>query len=450
MQYFDRQIGQDDLARLIADLASVRAEKDKVNRKKRSGAPYEPKLLCPRNFVLSSETAAVVARAEIAVAKSDCLVEGSAYPLRRLLSRVEGVASVRTNGVKPSYRACCYLDLGSWTHAPAGSARLVKNAARMHAGCTSAQLDASYAAHLVEGAVNFILSDVSQDGDITAAHLEALYRGISEGSYWEKEAGLRSWDYNHRRSPDVDLDMYRPPTAAQLPRFMKDLVQFCNRNSYSPIARSAIAHYQLEATKAFMAGSDQIGRILAILIWRKAGLIEHYMPPFSITPAMTTMRHTRRLEPYLTEHDFVDAGELLAVDEWVYHCARACELSVRIAKVCCREASALTDSWTAQVKGNGIELRKCVRKLMNELIGSPVVSIPFAAELIGSSFSTAARAVSDLVEAGVLRQMGGGGRNRVFEAAEAIALFTRIEGAFLPETPLSREFLIEQSKGTIA
>ena len=165
---------------------------------------------------------------------------------------------------------------------------------------------------------------------------------------------------------------------------------------------------------------------------------------------MTTMRHTRRLEPYLTEHDFVDAGELLAVDEWVYHCARACELSVRIAKVCCREASALTDSWTAQVKGNGIELRKCVRKLMNELIGSPVVSIPFAAELIGSSFSTAARAVSDLVEAGVLRQMGGGGRNRVFEAAEAIALFTRIEGAFLPETPLSREFLIEQSKGTIA
>ena len=102
MQYFDRQIGQDDLARLIADLASVRAERGGVNRKKRSGAPYEPKFLRSRNFVLSSETAAVVARAEIAVAKSDCLVESVPYPLRRFLSRMEGVASVRTNGVKPS------------------------------------------------------------------------------------------------------------------------------------------------------------------------------------------------------------------------------------------------------------------------------------------------------------------------------------------------------------
>ena len=446
MQYFDRQIGQDDLARLIADLASVRAERGGVNRKKRSGAPYEPKFLRSRNFVLSSETAAVVARAEIAVAKSDCLVESVPYPLRRFLSRMEGVASVRTNGVKPSYRACCYMDLSAWTHAGGGNHRIVKGLARIHAGCTSAQLDASYAAHLVERAVNFILSDIVREGDITVEHLKELYRNISEGSYWEKEAGLRTWDYRPRRSPDVDLDRYQPPPAVQLPRFMNDLVQFCNRNSYSPITRSAIAHYQLEATKAFMAGSDQIGRILAILIWRKSGLIEHYMPPFFITPAMTTLRHARRLEPYLTEKGFADAGELLAVDEWVYHCARACELSVRIAKICCRETTDLMDAWMLRARDQRVELRKCARKLMAQLVGSPVVSIPFAAELIGGSFTTAARAVSDLAEMGVLRQMGGGGRNRVFEAAEAIALFTKIEGALLPETPLSREFLIGKSK----
>jgi len=57
-----------------------------------------------------------------------------------------------------------------------------------------------------------------------------------------------------------------------------------------------------------------------------------------------------------------------------------------------------------------------------------VVTVNSAAALIGRTYPAANNAVSQLVEAGVLRQVNIGRWNRAYEAPEIIAAFTDLEG----------------------
>jgi hypothetical protein len=65
--------------------------------------------------------------------------------------------------------------------------------------------------------------------------------------------------------------------------------------------------------------------------------------------------------------------------------------------------------------------------ILRSLPGMPVMTANSAAALIGRSFPAANSAIAQLVDAGILKQVNVGRRNRAFEAAEIIAAFTDLE-----------------------
>jgi hypothetical protein len=65
--------------------------------------------------------------------------------------------------------------------------------------------------------------------------------------------------------------------------------------------------------------------------------------------------------------------------------------------------------------------------LIQTLPGTPVLTVTGAANTLGRSFRAAIRAIEDMVESGVLKQVRVGKRNRAFEAVEIIDAFTRFE-----------------------
>jgi hypothetical protein len=65
--------------------------------------------------------------------------------------------------------------------------------------------------------------------------------------------------------------------------------------------------------------------------------------------------------------------------------------------------------------------------LLSALLGAPVVTINSAAALIGRTYPAANNAVTQLANAGILRQVSIGRRNRAYEAPEIIAAFTDLE-----------------------
>lgn len=65
--------------------------------------------------------------------------------------------------------------------------------------------------------------------------------------------------------------------------------------------------------------------------------------------------------------------------------------------------------------------------LLQALPGAPVLTVQSAATLIGRTYPAANNAVAQHVDAGVLKQITIGRRNRAYEAPEIITAFTALE-----------------------
>jgi len=65
--------------------------------------------------------------------------------------------------------------------------------------------------------------------------------------------------------------------------------------------------------------------------------------------------------------------------------------------------------------------------LLRALPGAPIVTVQSAAALVGRSVQAVNEAIPRLLEAGVLKQITVGERNRAFEAPELIDSFTALE-----------------------
>jgi hypothetical protein len=68
-----------------------------------------------------------------------------------------------------------------------------------------------------------------------------------------------------------------------------------------------------------------------------------------------------------------------------------------------------------------------VELLIRALPGAPVITVNSSAQLLGRSFKAVNLAVRELVEAGVLKQVRLGRRNRAFEAVELVEAFNALE-----------------------
>jgi hypothetical protein len=99
---------------------------------------------------------------------------------------------------------------------------------------------------------------------------------------------------------------------------------------------------------------------------------------------------------------------------------------------------AVVDAWTFEERAQQIEQRwrellgrvranSSADLILRSLPGMPVLTANSAAALISRSFPAANSAVAQLVEAGILKQVNIGRRNRAFEAAEIVAAFTDLE-----------------------
>jgi hypothetical protein len=74
-----------------------------------------------------------------------------------------------------------------------------------------------------------------------------------------------------------------------------------------------------------------------------------------------------------------------------------------------------------------VRRNSAVDLLISALPGAPIVTVTSAAELIKRSFERTNQAVSRLEEAGVLKSVAVGRRNRAFEARAAIDAFADLE-----------------------
>ena len=116
---------------------------------------------------------------------------------------------------------------------------------------------------------------------------------------------------------------------------------------------------------------------------------------------------------------------MAGVNRWVALLASACRGAVEDAGWFEASVRELQVSWVERVGPTRRD--STVRHLIQVLPGMPVLSNASAARATDRSFQATSQAVKRLTDAGVLRQITVGRRNRAFEAPELIDTFTALE-----------------------
>ena len=173
------------------------------------------------------------------------------------------------------------------------------------------------------------------------------------------------------------------------------------------LRRAAIVHAQFETIHPFRDGNGRTGRLLIPLQLAAEGY-----PALYVAGPL-----------YRNRREYFDSllGVQLRSDwqGWMSFFAQAVMLACEEALETTQALIALRDRWRALVADRRSD--SASRKLVEMLIGQPVVTATQVGARLEVSFPTASHALADLVQKGIVREPGNR-RNRVFVAEEVIRI----------------------------
>ncbi len=371
---------------------------------------YLPDTLSDRPIALSSQTAADVADAERAVAIFDtgAATLADTEALARTLLRAESVASSRIEGLE------------------VGARRLLRAEAAIELGAETSDVTATEVLGNID-AMATAIKCVNLGEPVTLDLLLAFHRRLLAGTRLDTHAGAireeQNWIGGSSYNPCSAA--FVPPPPEFVPGLLDDLCRFCNTEDIPAVAQAAIAHAQFATIHPFVDGNGRTGRALIHLVLRRRGLATRVLPPVSLVLATWADDYVLGLDATRYRGPASSAAARDGTDLWVGRFAAACKRAVADAASFEGRTRQLQQSWRAQL--GSVRANSATDVLLRRLPGAPIVTVSSAAALISRSFTAANDAVTRLTEAGILRQITVGRRNRAFEAPEVIEAFTALE-----------------------
>jgi Fic family protein len=384
-----------------------------LSRRDRQGCDYQaylPDPLMARPLQLSGSTAADVADAELAIARlnQEASTLADSEAMARLLLRAEAVASSRIEGLEIRGR------------------RLLKADLARELGTSRQDVTATEVLNNIE-AMHWAVEALSERPRIAVEDVLAIHERLLAGTRLERYSGRLRDEQNWIRGSSFNpcSAAFVPPPPEHVRALMGDLCEFCNDDTLPAVAQAAMAHAQFETIHPFVDGNGRTGRALIHVILRQRGLAPRLVPPISLVLATWSAHYIDGLTR--TRYPGAPDGEE-AVDgtnAWISLFAGACRRAVADAEAFEERERALQAEWERRL--GRVRKNSATQLLLRALPGAPIVTVQSAATLVGRSVQAVNEAIPRLLEAGVLKQMTVGGRNRAFEAAELIDSFTALE-----------------------
>ncbi len=383
------------------------------SRRDNRGCEYEayvPDLLVGRAFAIEGEVAADIADAEAAIAllnvEATSLVDTES--LARILLRAESVASSRIEGLE------------------IGARRLLRAEAARELGDDPSDVTAVEVLGNID-AMAYAIEQIDEGSEITTDLLLEVHRRLLARTRLEEHGGKfreqQNWIGGSAYNPCSAA--FVPPPHDHVPALIDDLVVFSNDDSLPAVAQAAIAHAQFETIHPFVDGNGRTGRALVHLIFRRRGVAPRVLPPVSLILATWAQDYIDGLASTRYRGPATSKAASEGINLWIGRFATACKRAVEDASSFEQRALAIEAEWRERL--GRVRARSAADLLLRLLVGAPVVTVNSAANLIGRSFVHTNEAVARLVEAGILRQVTVGRRNRAFEAPDIIAAFTDLE-----------------------
>lgn len=210
-----------------------------------------------------------------------------------------------------------------------------------------------------------------------------------------------------------------PPHHEHVPDLMTDLETFLHADDLfvHPLVRIAIGHYQFETIHPFLDGNGRLGRLMISLYLASEGLL--------VKPALYLSDYFERNRTAYVDHLMaVRQGNHLR--EWLIFFLHGVWETARASADVFRSILAIKERIERDVLPRFSSRRQDnAQALMRHLYARPVVDVNQAAGIIGATTNTANALIADMVTHGVLAEITGQRRNRLFVFREYIDLFRR-------------------------
>ncbi len=213
----------------------------------------------------------------------------------------------------------------------------------------------------------------------------------------------------------IDAARYVPPPPAEMEVALDDLEAYLHAgNTYPPVVRLALVHYQFEAIHPFEDGNGRLGRLLVSLLLLDWGLLPQ--------PLLY-------LSAYLERHRATYYDLLYGVStrgawrDWLHFFLAGIRDQAHEAIAMVGELTSVQDAWRTRLTEAGAGAR--AQSLADGLFERPVLTVQDAAGMLGSGYTTARYSVERLTDLGILHRATSPGRTRWYYAADILRIVQR-------------------------
>ncbi len=213
--------------------------------------------------------------------------------------------------------------------------------------------------------------------------------------------------------------VFVPPHQDQVPDLMSDLEAFLHNDmAHVPhLIKIAIAHYQFETIHPFNDGNGRLGRLMIALYLASNGLLTK---PTLYLSDFFERNKTQYVDLLMAVREGNHMKRWLAF--FLYGVKETAQSSIQVFK----DVLALKARLDSEVLPRFSTRRQHnAQTLMKQLYRQPVLNIKIVSSLLEVPVNTASVLVNDFVKYGVLEEMTGKPRSRVFVFNEYMMIFER-------------------------
>lgn len=207
-----------------------------------------------------------------------------------------------------------------------------------------------------------------------------------------------------------------PPDAiADAIQALEHYIHTTSEEDVPLLIQIGLIHAQFETIHPFADGNGRIGRLLITLLLCEKGLLRQPVLHLSTFFKLYRQSYYERLQAIR------DAGDW---EGWIsFFLDGVAEIAEEASALARRIVALREEHWRLIADRLGARASNGFR-LIEHMYRSPYITVNQATEILSVSFPNANALLQDLVESGLLREVTGQQRNRIFFYAPYVALFT--------------------------
>lgn len=243
------------------------------------------------------------------------------------------------------------------------------------------------------------------------------HRTLLQGARGEhKQPGAFRRSQNWIGGSSLSVATFIPPVWQEVDPLMGDLENFLHNDDtgLTDLMKIAVAHYQFETIHPFLDGNGRIGRLMITLYLVEKGIISQPVLYLSDFFEKNRSLYYDKLTLVRTQNDL-----LAWVKFFLTGVIETCKSSIETLKgiLALKKECEEKRIYTLGKKVNVAKL------LLDYLFQQPVLDADMIASRLGISRVSAYKLVEDFTRLGILREMTGAKRNRMYMFEEYFTLF---------------------------